>query len=155
MLALINPERLIPGRFRGPAETQGTLLAQTFEWLSITVVRYRVIVVCLLLLSLAVLPLGLRRLVVQDSWIDGFDPDSEFRQATRLINDQFFGMHLLFVSVELPETLEVELPRSALTQEGIVLPRKLIEHPALIAGAPTRIWAASGKAISNTNQLPA
>ena len=31
-------------------------------------------------------PLGLRRLVIQDSWIDGFDPDSEFRRATRLVN---------------------------------------------------------------------
>jgi hypothetical protein len=49
-------------------------------------------------------PLGIRRVVVQDSWIDGFDPASEFRRATRLVNAQFHGAHLLVVRVDAGHT---------------------------------------------------
>ena len=73
--------------------------------------------------------------MVQDSWIDGFDPDSEFRRATQLVNDQFFGMHLLHVSCALPETIRDEIPASAVMREGVTLPSDLVKHPALIAGS--------------------
>jgi hypothetical protein len=56
-----------------------------------------------LLLAAAVLglaPLGVRRLVVQDSWIDGFSPDSAFRTATEYFNEHFLGAHILAVCVD-------------------------------------------------------
>jgi hypothetical protein len=44
--------------------------------------------------------LGARKTFVQDSWIEGFAPDSEFRQATDLVNRQFCGTHILLVCVD-------------------------------------------------------
>ena len=55
---------------------------------------------------MALTPFGLRQLVVQDSWTNGFDPASEFRRVTEQVNDHFFGMHLLFVSAAAPRTPE-------------------------------------------------
>src|SRR6185503_457246 len=54
---------------------------------------------------------GARSVVVQDSWIDGFDPGSEFRRATRLVNEQFHGAHLLQVRVDAGHThFKAEVP---------------------------------------------
>jgi predicted RND superfamily exporter protein len=50
------------------------------------------------LLTLA-LGLGIPRLEVQDSWIQGFAPSSPFRQATERINARLFGSHLLLAEV--------------------------------------------------------
>jgi len=91
-------------------------------------------------LTMAVTPLGLRKLQVQDSWTDAFDPDSEFRRATQLVNDDFYGMHLLLVSFDLSKTVEGEVPRSALTADGIVIPANLVGNAALIAGSPITIF---------------
>jgi uncharacterized protein len=41
------------------------------------------------------LGLGATRLYIQDSWIDGFSPDSPFRRATDRVNGRLFGTHLL------------------------------------------------------------
>ena len=143
MLTLINPERLVSRRGRTAAGGPGWLAAG-FAWLALGVVRQRWWVVGLLLVVLALTPLGLRRLVVQDSWIDGFDPDSEFRRATQWVNEQFYGMHLLFVSVDQPQVLRGQVPASAMTRDGIVLRGGLVEHPALIAGSAITLSAAGG-----------
>ena len=110
-------------------------LGAWFARLAASVVRHRWWVVGLLLVVTALTPLGLRRLVVQDSWIDGFAPESEFRRATRLVNEGFHGMHLLFVSFDAPKTIRAELPASALTLDGINLPAALVGNPAVVAGS--------------------
>ena len=43
---------------------------------------------------------GIRRIEIQDSWIDGFSPASRFYQSTQLFNEQFLGMHALYVCVD-------------------------------------------------------
>ncbi len=59
------------------------------------VVRWRMVVLlvagCLVVAS----PWGVRRLIVQDSWVDAFGPESATYQATQRVNDAFFGAHLL------------------------------------------------------------
>ncbi len=134
MLTLINPDWLVSRRQRATASGPGRL-ATAFAELAAAVVRHRWWAVGLLLVVTALTPLGLRRLVVQDSWIDGFDPASEFRRATQLVNDQFYGMHLLLVSLERPETVRGEVLASTLTRDGIVLRGDLVGDPALIAGS--------------------
>jgi len=54
----------------------------------------------LALLTIA-LGAGTWRLRVQDSWIDGFAPQSPFRQATDGVNARFHGTHLLLVHLDL------------------------------------------------------
>ena len=138
MLTLINPDRLVARRQRTAADGPGKL-ATLFARLALAVVQHRWWVVGLLVVILALTPLGLRRLVVQDSWVDGFDPGSEFRRATKLVNNQFFGMHLLFVSLDAPKTLQGELQGSALTRDGVVFRSNLVQHPTLIAGSAITI----------------
>jgi len=126
-------------------------LGAWFEGSSTAVVRHRFWVIGLVVVTVAVLPLGLHRLEVQDSWIDGFDPGSEFRRTTTVVNDRFFGMHLLFVSVELPKMLDGEVPRSSLSQDGIVLRGGIVENPALIAGSAITISPIKGKGTNATS----
>lgn len=52
------------------------------------------------LLTLAV-GLGMARLRVQDSWLSGFAPESEFRVNTVRTNEMFNGTHLLLVHLDL------------------------------------------------------
>jgi len=134
MLVLINPDRLVSRQERKSAEGPGWLAA-AFARLALAVVRHRGWVVGLLAVILALVPTGLRRLVVQDSWVDGFDPDSEFRRATRLVNEQFYGMHLLFVSFDSSKILRGEIQASAMIRDGILFRNDLVEDPALIAGS--------------------
>lgn len=44
--------------------------------------------------------LGLPKLYVQDSWIDGFAPDSAFRRDTDAVNASLAGTHVLLVHLE-------------------------------------------------------
>jgi len=86
-------------------------------------VRYRYWVIGVVVLILFLTPLGLRRLVIQDSWIDGFDPNSEFSRATRLVNEQFHGMHLLYVTIDAGEVLRGQLPVSEWVTPNFLFPR--------------------------------
>ena len=153
MLVLINPARLVPKHTRRsrrreeadqcavgeppPPHVGGyepSRLGAWFAQAALAVARHRWWAIALIALTLALVPFGLRRLVVQDSWIDGFDPGSEFRRATKLVNEQFHGMHLLLVSYEAPHVIHGELAASALTPAKITLPGNLADDPMLLPG---------------------
>lgn len=51
---------------------------------------------------------GIGRLYVQDSWIDGFAPESAFYQATARVNEQLLGTHVLLAQVRLEPSREVD-----------------------------------------------
>lgn len=133
MLVLINPARLVPHRERRDAE-KSSRLGACFAHVALTVARHRGWAIGIIALSLALAPFGLRRLVVQDSWIDGFDPNSEFRRATELVNEQFHGMHLLLVSYDPPRIIKGEVPDTALSPGKILLPGTLADDPMLLPG---------------------
>ena len=48
------------------------------------------------------LSLGMKDLFVQDSWIEGFSPRSEFRQDTDRVNSHLLGTHNLLVHLAVP-----------------------------------------------------
>ncbi len=133
MLTLLNPAWLVSKKLHADTPYRGTL-ASGFSRLGVGVMRWRWWAVGGALLVTAITPLGLRHLVVQDSWTDAFDPSSDFRRATRMVNEEFYGMHLLFVCVEAPQLIEGQLPASALAPEGIYLPAASLKTPALLAG---------------------
>lgn len=130
MLVLVPPKWLGAGR-----RASAGMASPWFGRFALAVVRHRVWVAGLVLLIAALTPLGLRRLVVQDSWIDGFDPDSEFRRATRLVNEQFHGMHLLYVCLDARRTFTVEVPATHISPNLFRLPTNLVEHPRELSGA--------------------
>lgn len=98
-LAWVSPRRILrdvssPG---GPSRTErGSLLRS----LTLGVLRFRFVVLGIAVLAMVVAPWGVRRVVVQDSWIDGFAPDSAFYKATQLVNRLFHGTHILLICVD-------------------------------------------------------
>jgi len=135
LLVLINPAWLRPRQRQGQ-NTAVAWLPAKFALAGQMVVRGRWWVVGLGLAVLAVTPFGLRQLVVQDSWTNGFDPESEFRQVTEQVNESFFGMHLLFVCAEAPKTIRGEIAAASIASPDIGLPAALVGEPTLIAGSP-------------------
>jgi hypothetical protein len=138
LLVLIPPAWLQPRRRQGEY-TPADWLAAKFAGAGQAVVQRRWWVVGGALAVLALTPLGLRRLVVQDSWTNGFDPESEFRRVTQQVNENFFGMHLLYISVEVPRTIRGEIAAAAINSPDIALPAALVGDAALIVGSPIRL----------------
>lgn len=91
-LALLGRARI---ERRGAALAEGKWLARALS----PVLQHRLATLAVLGLLTLGLGLGIRRLEVQDSWIDGFAPGSPFRQATDHINAQLYGSHLLLAHV--------------------------------------------------------
>lgn len=137
MLTLINPDRLVSRR-HCDAHGYTNFLAGWFARLGHSVVRRRCWIVVGLVTVGMLAPFSLRRLVVQDSWIDGFSPDSEFRQTTQQINDHFHGMHMLLVSCDAAKLLVGEVASSNVNPRIITLPGNIVDDPVLIMGGSIR-----------------
>jgi hypothetical protein len=149
MLALINPASLRP-RFGVRVQDGSFALPAWFGRFGLRVVRWRWWVAGSVLLVAALTPLGLRRLVVQDSWIDGFEPNSEFRSVTLHLNQQFYGMHLLLVAFDLPQMITGDVAASAVNPGVIVLPGDLAEVAPLIQGSSITLSVLETGAATNS-----
>ena len=130
-----------------PATGAIARLAAFFAGLGGSIVQRRWQLVVCAVMVMAVTPFGLHRLVVQDSWTDAFDPESEFRRTTRLVNSNFYGMHLLLVSVDASDQATGELPAPPDGQSRILLPGDIcnelqeIESSAItISAGAARRW---------------
>ena len=138
LLVLVNPNWL---RSRERKKSILASRAAGFAGAGQFVVRHRGWVIGCAVAVTALTPLGLRRLVVQDSWTNGFDPESEFRRVTEMVNDNFFGMHLLFVCAEAPKTIQGEIAPASFSGSDLALPVTLIGDAMLIAGSPIKLSA--------------
>ncbi len=79
----------------GPELAEGNWLTQALSPL----LRHRLATLATLGILTVTLGLGIQRLEVQDSWVDGFAQGSTFRRATDRINAQLYGSHLLLAHV--------------------------------------------------------
>ena len=132
-LALIGPGRLIKRRGYAGTSVRRTPL---FARLGAMVVRGRYWVIVTALVVTVAASFGVRRIVVQDSWIDGFAPDSEFYQATELFNDQFLGTHILLVSVDAKqgEPITGVVEADAVFHHGVRVAVDVVDDPATLVG---------------------
>jgi hypothetical protein len=92
----------------------------------------------------ALTPFGVRRLEVQDSWMDSFDPAGEFRRNAAFVNENFYGMHLLYVSFDSPAMLSGEIDPAALRSTLLWIPAQLVESAASIEGGNVALSVAGG-----------
>jgi uncharacterized protein len=134
LLVLVNPARLRP-RHMQQIEQPGWLGAW-FARARPLVLHHRWWVVACVMAVISVTPFGLRRLTVQDSWTNGFDPDSEFRRITKQVNNDFFGIHELLVSFETSRVLTGEVGATNPTDGLIMLPESVVSDPTLVVGSP-------------------
>jgi len=124
--ASTHPELKAPKRPEGHAPF--------FSRFALWIVARRFWVIGTVAVVVALTPLGLRRVVIQDSWIDGFDPASEFSRTTRLVNEQFHGMHLLYVTIDAGEVLHGRLPSTNIGNAKFSFPTNLIADPQSLVG---------------------
>jgi uncharacterized protein len=80
-------------RRRHEEERKGDLLLHPF----LAAVRRPRLTLAATLVLAAALSLGIKDLFVQDSWIEGFAPHSEFRQDTDRVNAHLLGTHNLLI----------------------------------------------------------
>jgi len=142
LLVLVNPDWLRPRSWRGEKNTAGWL-AEKLAGGGLAIVRRRWWVAGSALAVLALTPFGLRRLAVQDSWTNSFAPESDFRHVTQAVNDNFFGMHRLFVCADAPKTIQGEIASASLSGPELALPAPLVGEATLIAGSPIKLSVGS------------
>ena len=139
MLSLINPRRFIHVR----SVDAGAAVADKrfFERLGPWVVRHRWAALGLAIGVVVLAPAGVRRIQIQDSWIDGFAPESEFFRGTQSFNQRFLGTHLLHVCIDthLSEPLTGELGATDFERQTIRMPPDLVADPATLVGRWIRV----------------
>jgi len=153
LLTLLDPAWFVSCR-RKQAQPGTAPLAAGFARLGAVVTRWRWRVAGVVLIVIALTPLGLRRLVVQDSWTGGFDPHSDFSRATQLVNAQFYGQHLLFVSCAATQRITGEISGSALAPGRILLPGDCVPGDAFLPGCAIAVFPVEPSRVSGTNPVP-
>ncbi len=149
LLVLTRPRGLVAGR-RKDADGEPDARAPVFERLGAGVLRWRYVALVIGIILTATTPLGLRQIAVQDSWIDGFAPDSEFYRTTQTFNQQFLGTHILLVCVDTgSEVLTGELEAGDLGHHHVSLPGDLVSDPEALVGQYIRIRRPGSPAVED------
>ncbi len=139
LLSLIDGKRLIP-RNTPSTDSSQTQDASSCSSLVGLIKRKRrlIFVVCLLLILIS--GDGARRVVIQDSWIDGFSESSPFYQASTHFNEQFLGMHILLLSVEgVAKTQEGIINGDLIDKRAIHFPLDTLTDADMLTGCRIRI----------------
>lgn len=93
--------------------------------------RWPVVLIGFAFVALA--PAAVRRVNVQDSWINGFATTSGFYQATTAFNRDFLGTHLLLLVLETDDwSLEGELGIDDAGHHELYLPGDAVDDPAAL-----------------------
>jgi hypothetical protein len=136
-LTLIDPQRFVDRRPR--SKQAWATLDSVFRPLGALAIRFRWAVVVGAVTLAAVAPWGIRKIEVQDSWIDGFALSSEFRRATDAFNEQFLGTHILQVCVDAGhEALTGELRADAFDGRWMKFPADVVADPQTLVGRRIR-----------------
>lgn len=121
-MTLLRPERLRHPRLGEPKSERHPWAERLFSPL---LSRPAATLGVLALVTVA-LTAGVVWITVQDSWIDGFAPDSSFRQDTNRVNAKLHGTHVLLAHLvfDLPEE---ELPQGRKRSGALLSPEILGE----------------------------
>ena len=137
LLVLVDPKRIVSHKRRKSKEPRRS------RWLAsigrfATRRRGPILVAAALVVLLS--PFGLRAVVIQDSWIDGFAPDSDFHRATTWFNEQFLGTHTLLVCVDAGhDPLRGELSGDAVDVRWVKIPADAAPDAESLVGRRFRL----------------
>ena len=145
-LAILGADRIV-GRRGQKAPRAAASGGGWFGRFAPVVMRGRFVVLAVAALIAVATPFGVRRIVVQDSWIDGFAPEGDFHKAMTYFNEQFLGMHLLLLRVDVGGTEFVgELPAEAIAMREFSLPATVVKEPDALVGYAVRLTVDHGPA---------
>jgi predicted RND superfamily exporter protein len=135
MLTIFGPERFGAVRSKKRSGVKQDGMGFFANW-GRTVARFRWLVLVIAVNVIIAAPFGVARIRIQDSWIDGFAPESEFFQATSLFNRQFLGTHLLLLEVDFGhETYTGEITAEDIDLHEIFVPGDLVDDPESLVGS--------------------
>jgi predicted RND superfamily exporter protein len=122
---------LIPAdRFRLRKKAQEAVSFRLLRALCGLVMKYSRLVLVLSLALLFGASLGLPKLFIQDSWLDGFSPQSVFRQETQKVNQAFKGIHQLrFCWDAAPVRASGSLAPTNIKAYSLLVPGDLVQEP--------------------------
>lgn len=139
---MVHPRRFARARRRDgdqPEQFESRASAQARRGALATfgggVIACRGFVLLLFVALLVTAAFGIRRIEIQDSWIDGFSPATRFHQTTQIFNDQFLGVHALNVCVDtggLPR--EGTLDQADVDHQSIKLPGDVARDADTLVG---------------------
>lgn len=133
-LAIIPPKYVLSRRSAAKRAQSASVIKQN-AWIARprTVIIVAVIMVC-------VAPFGIQRIVVQDSWINGFAEDSDFYKATKRFNEQFLGMHTLLLRVDAGcDSVSGRMQYDAVERQRLRWPANLVNDPQSLVGRRVRL----------------
>jgi uncharacterized protein len=118
-------------------------------------VRHPVATLVVTVLALAASVPGVRRVVVQDSWISGFARDSDFYRATSAFNAGFFGTHRLLLVLDAGRIdRTVSVVAEDLGMNDIRLPPIPVLKPEALPGCLVIFARRAGPPASQTALMP-
>lgn len=124
-LVLVNPSR-----FRSSRSYNGGALPALARGLVRRVIEHRIAVLLATMAVVLAAPPAIRRVIVQDSWVDAFSPASPLRRALDEVNRDFFGAHLLKIEFDSgPVRLSGAVTPADIAPEGLLLDRHLVDQP--------------------------
>ncbi len=136
MLVLLPARLIVPDRLRTMPEGEPSI----FERWAGGVQRKRSVILLLLIAVLGAVPFGIARIRVQDSWIDGFSPESAFARHMHFFNDQFLGSHLLQIEMHThAERAAGRLSADKLNMLEFTLPPDLVKDTSWLPGSAIRM----------------
>lgn len=101
--------------------------------------RLRWVILAATAVALLAAPTAVRRVIIQDSWIDGFAPGSEFRRATDFFNRQFLGTHILHVCVDGGYgNIRAAVSAADVERDVVYLPGDVVNDPQALVGRRIR-----------------
>ena len=129
VLSLVPPGWIVRRRAAAGAASGET--ANAFGGLADWAARHRRAVLAVAGLAALLALDGVRRLAVQDSWVDGFAPESAFAREMHQFDEQFQGAHILLVSVAAePLSLAGEVPGDVVGDRRLAIPSGTVGMPA-------------------------
>ncbi|MDP7039520.1 MAG: MMPL family transporter, partial [Myxococcota bacterium] len=122
---------LIPAeRFYSGQQAQGTVSFRLLKALATLVMKRSRLVLILFMGFLLGASLGLPKLFIQDSWLDGFSPQSAFRQETQEVNQAFKGIHQLrFCWDAAPVEVSGSLVPTSIKAHSLLVSGDLVQEP--------------------------
>lgn len=124
-LAVIKPARFLSPRQRHRA-TDRSRARGVVRW----VIQRRSAVLAATTLIAMGAPFAIRRVVVQDSWVDAFSAASTLRRDIDEVNRDFFGAHLLKIEFDTGGVdISGTVTAADVTPDGLFLNRGLAEQP--------------------------
>ncbi|MBI1825939.1 MAG: MMPL family transporter [Planctomycetes bacterium] len=132
-LALLSPSRLVKRRAIGGIDH--SRIARIFGRIASWTLRLRTPILLITVAIIAACPLGISKVQVQDSWIDGFARNSDFYQATMRFDEQFRGGHILLLCVDGGhEVISGKLGVTDMVKNTIRFPRDFVADPKSLVG---------------------